>query len=127
MAFEGDIQTYAPTEVDEVGKIILKARAVLSNPNAWCKASMQKGDAVCLLGAMGFKKRGQDGFSPPSPAAREAGHRLLALIPERYNYIGMRSKWAPIWRFNDATENQHADILALLDRATKPNSTAQGD
>lgn len=107
MAFEGDIQTYAPTEVDEVGQIILKARELLSDPAKWCqgRAANDRG-ARCIIGAL---------WELDDEAAQLRALRRIRKLAG-----------TSIVLFNDDPNTTHAMVLDLLDRAAT-NSTAQGD
>jgi hypothetical protein len=119
MAYEGDLKSYAPAEVDEVGAIILKARELLSDPAKWTQHHFNSKGQHCMLGALGFRrfsKRAED-----HPAVK----RISAHIPKTYyEMVGwvVRDADERVADFNDA--NSHADVLALLDRAASPNTPA---
>jgi hypothetical protein len=110
MAFEGDIQNFAPAEVDDVGAIILKARDLIGHPLYWCQGRFNYGNRYCILGAFG--QRADNGVECPIEVKR----RIARALPAHTPYKQMNPERA-IMRFNDAPSTTHADILALLDRA----------
>ena len=114
MAYEGEIQNYAPAEVDEVGQIILKARELLSDPAKWSQGHFASKGSYCILGALGFRRFSKRAENDP------AVKRISGLIPPTFS----ESVWGEIndpdqrvATFNDSAD--HADVLALLDRAAK--------
>ena len=112
MAFEGDIQKFAPVEIDEVGQLILKARDLLSDPKKWFKGDYvcRRTGAVCIMGALGARDDNN------RPAIVEAAiDRIDALIKLDEPNVGV-----PF--FNDRATTKHSDILALLDRAAGARS-----
>lgn len=113
MAYEGDTKNYAPAEVDEVGAIILKARELLSDPAKWFKGAYvcTETGAMCILGAMGFD--GDEATADQEDAALRVATLIKpsSLLGDMFDVVDV------IAAFNDAPERDHADVLALLDRA----------
>jgi hypothetical protein len=108
--FDGDIQAYAPTEVDEVGQIILKARELLSDPKRWCQGHLRSGGAFCTVGALCEAGGWADGsFMNRTNLGWKTYTRVQAALKQPI----------PIAHFNDDERTTHADVLALLDRAAK--------
>lgn len=100
-----DFQIETKPEVDEVGRLILAARELLSDPAKWFKGNYicKQTGAMCILGALGW--RDDINFDYPSKVAKAAADRIADLdgiyIPE----------------FNDDPDTTHEQVLALLDRA----------
>lgn len=112
MAFEGDLQKFAPAEVDEVGAIILKARELLSDPAKWFKGDFvcEQTGAMCLLGALGYRfadATKKTVLEPPCVAARQAADLLTEILDR------------DVAAYNDDFATTHADVLTLLDQAAK--------
>lgn len=122
MAYEGDVQKFAPPEVDEVGQIILKARELLSDPGKWHQGGYKRGGAFCVLGALGWRKKYVFRKGSKAPCG---SNTILARLVNALPAYAERSPEPQNWniaRFNDSPNTTHADILALLDRAASPPS-----
>ena len=71
-------------------------RAIISNPENWCKNANQKGNAYCVVGALSL-------FSAEwAPLIA-----LCQATPDGYDVVC----------YNDHPKTTHADIMAVFDRA----------
>lgn len=85
-------------------RVLIEARELLSDPRRWTRGDYCRGDAFCIMGALGYRLEGQE-----ESFARDDALCLLGCeLPTR------------LWNipaFNDRPTTTHADVLALFDRA----------
>jgi hypothetical protein len=88
---------------DGVLRVLIEARALLSDPARWCKESRYEGSAMCTWGAI---SRISGKWDDPETEGL-LSDVAIELNPECWGYI----------EFNDAPSTTHADVMALFDRA----------
>jgi hypothetical protein len=101
MPFDGKDFTLPAVVTDEVLRLLVAARALLSNPNHWAQGAYCKGDAYCMAGALGFNDAGN-----VSDDIVDAGKYLTAFTP-----------FGSVPTFNDHRKTTHSDVLSVFDRA----------
>jgi hypothetical protein len=85
-------------ETDSVLRMMVDARAYLTEPSRWCKVTYRRGEARCINGALQDAEREGDNWI----LTRD----YLAQVCGNYTHA-----------FNDSHSTTHADVLALFDRA----------
>lgn len=85
---------------------LIAARALIADEAHWCKGSHDKNGARCAMGAVIAVTEATDRHAKRYDALWAA---LNEQLPARFS--GM------IRAYNDANDTDHADILALFDRA----------
>lgn len=91
-------------------QILDKMRELLATPDKWCKGTLQKGEALCLAGALHIAEGKMPGHYGPFSDIGQRVLFTLSLVAHTPN-IGIAIG------FNDLASTAHADVLALLDRA----------
>jgi hypothetical protein len=98
MPFDGKDFALPAVETDSVLRMMVDARAYLTEPSRWVKVSYQCGEARCINGALMDAERDGDNWI--------LARNYLAGICGNYTHA-----------FNDARSTTHADVLSLFDRA----------
>lgn len=110
----------APVVETEVQRLIALAKERIRTPNLWVRGSFFMDDAACLRGAFmhAMEMEGHEGMGAECRCA--AYPYVVAAIEERMGRQGelqKLSKPTTVQYFNDGVARDHADVLAVLDRA----------
>lgn len=82
---------------------LIKAKALIADPEKWTKGAFEFRGCYCALGALGMVERGT-----PAGYSITAMRSLRKALPPHYYSVPT---------FNDKPSTTHADIMALFDRA----------
>ena len=102
---------------DPVGDAILAVRQLLADEDHWTRGAPYRnseGSACQVQNATSYCLTGAIYLSSTSPGVRrDVYRRLMRAMPKRFEEVSLVA-------FNDGAGRTHADILELLDAATRP-------
>ncbi len=107
-------------------ELLRDARSRVSSGSDWVQGRFQDGNRLCIIGALSLVS-GSRSFNTPNQVERWLARVLVSQLPSerpvwmRFRFIAARQRL--MW-FNDAHRTNHADVMALFDKAID-RSTAQ--
>ncbi len=100
---------------DSTADVLRKARALIERPGIWAKGTDPtpvSPNCVCAQTAIS-----RSAADLPTEAGKQATQFLLRVIDTLATPDISASDLGRIWRWNDAPERTHAEVLAAFDRA----------
>lgn len=85
---------------------LIKAKALIDTPEKWGRGEYVKNECFCAIGALA-EALGVNPVSSGLTMSKEY-EALLGAVPDTFYGV---------WRYNDAEDTTHSDIMALYDRA----------
>lgn len=107
-------------------ELLRDARSRVSSRSDWVQGRFQDGNRLCIVGAISLVS-GSRSFNTPNRVERRLARVLVSQLPSerpvwtRFRFFTARQRL--MW-FNDAHRTNHADVMALFDKAID-HSTVQ--